>query len=262
MELIAKDICVTLGNKEILHNVDFSAKTGQLTAIVGSNGSGKTTLLRALTADLPYQGSVQIAGRNTRKIKPYELASIRAVLSQSTNLAFPFNVLEVVRLGLTTGGEAQRADLPLQALARVGLTGFEAKYYQELSGGEQQRVQLARVLAQVWQPVVDGVARWLFLDEPVASLDIGHQLMVMGLAQQYARDGGGVIAVMHDLNLTAMFANRVALINQGKMVAQGTPTEVMTENKLSNAYGCSLRINTAPPKSQVFLLPHVASVGP
>jgi iron complex transport system ATP-binding protein len=106
------------------------------------------------------------------------------------------------------------------------------------------------------------VARWLFLDEPVASLDIGHQLMVMGLAQQYARDGGGVIAVMHDLNLTAMFANRVALINQGKMAAQGTPTEVMTENRLSSAYGCSLRINTTPPKDQVFLLPHVASVGP
>jgi len=258
--LIAENICVTLGKKQILHDVDFSAKAGEITAIVGPNGSGKTTLLRAITADLEYSGHVSMAGRDIAQMKPYELAAIRAVLSQSTGLAFPFNVLEVVRLGLTTGGEAQREGLPMQALATVGLSGFEGKYYQELSGGEQQRVQLARVLAQVWQPVVDGQPRWLFLDEPVASLDIGHQLMVMQLAQNYANAGGGVIAVMHDLNLTAMFANRIALVDQGRMAAIGTPDEVMTEKTLSAAYGCHLRINTTPPDGAVFLLPHVATV--
>ncbi|PIE16684.1 MAG: heme ABC transporter ATP-binding protein [Rhodobacterales bacterium] len=258
--LSAKNIRVTLGKKQILHGIDFTAKPGEVTAIVGPNGSGKTTLLRALTADLEYSGEVSIAGRNTRDMKPYELATIRGVLSQSTNLAFPFNVLEVVRLGLTTGGEAQRQDLPMQALARVGLAGFEGKFYQELSGGEQQRVQLARVLAQVWEPMLDGQPRWLFLDEPVASLDIGHQLMVMGLARDYAKAGGGVITVMHDLNLTAMFADCIALIHKGQMAAQGSPAQVMTGETLSGAYGCNLRINAVPPKGAVFLLPHVASI--
>ncbi|WP_456389926.1 ATP-binding cassette domain-containing protein [Profundibacter sp.] len=163
-----------------------------------------------------------------------------------------------MRLGLTSGTEAQQHDLPEQALAAVGLTGFEDKFYQELSGGEQQRVQLARVLTQVWEPVVAGEPRWLFLDEPVSSLDIGHQLMVMQLAERYAKAGGGVIAVMHDLNLTAMFADQVALINQGQIVKQGTVIEVLTGKKLSSAYGCTLHTNTTPPSESVFLLPHMA----
>lgn len=257
--LTAKNIRVTLGRKQILNGVDFFARPGEITAIVGPNGSGKTTLLRAITGEVDYDGSVSLSGRDIEKMKPYELAGIRAVLSQSTMLAFPFNVLEVVRLGLTSGSEAQHCNLPEQALAAVGLSGFGDKFYQELSGGEQQRVQLARVLAQVWEPVVAGEPHWLFLDEPVSSLDIGHQLMVMQLAERYAKAGGGVIAVMHDLNLTAMFANRVALINQGQIVKQGTVINVLTEKALSSAYGCTLPINSTPPNGSVFLLPHMAA---
>lgn len=258
--LTAKNIRVALGGKQILKGIDFSARAGEITAIVGPNGSGKTTLLRALTGDLDYQGSVSLSGCDIGQMKPYELAAIRAVLSQSTMLAFPFNVLEVVRLGLTTGGAAQHNDLPHKALAAVGLAGFEAKFFQELSGGEQQRVSLARVLAQVWEPVVAGQPHWLFLDEPVSSLDIGHQLMVMQLAEDYAKAGGGVIAVMHDLNLTAMFADHIALINRGKVMGCGKPATVLTCENLSVAYGCKLRTNTTPPTDSVFLLPHVAAI--
>lgn len=258
--LTAKNIRVTLGGKEILSGIDFSARPGEITAIVGPNGSGKTTLLRALTGDLAYDGSVSLSGRDIGQMRPYELAAIRAVLSQSSMLAFPFNVLEVVRLGLTAGGAAQHSDLPHKALAAVGLSGFEAKFFQELSGGEQQRVSLARVLVQVWEPVVAGQPHWLFLDEPVSSLDIGHQLMVMQLAEDYAKAGGGVIAVMHDLNLTAMFANNIVLINRGKVMGHGRPTTVLTCENLSVAYGCKLRTNTTPAKGSVFLLPHMATV--
>lgn len=256
--LTARNIHVTLSRKPILNGIDFSARAGDFTAIVGPNGSGKTTLLRAITGDLTYEGSVSLSGRDIRQMKPYELAAMRGVLSQNTALAFPFNVLEVVRLGLTTGRAAQHENLPYRALNAVGLSGFEAKFYQELSGGEQQRVQLARVLTQVWEPVVAGQPRWLFLDEPVSSLDIGHQLMVMQLAKDYANAGGGVIAVMHDLNLTAMFANQVALLNHGYVVEHGTVAEVLTEDNLSSAYGCKLRVNSIPPKDSVFLLPHTA----
>ena len=256
--LTAKNIHVTLGRKPILNGIDFLAHPGEITAIVGPNGSGKTTLLRAITGDVDYERSVSLSGRNIDQMKPYELAGMRAILSQSTVLAFPFNVIEVVRLGLTSGTTAQQRDVPERALKAVGLTGFEGKFYQELSGGEQQRVQLARVLAQVWEPVVAGEARWLFLDEPVCSLDIGHQLMVMQLAKSYAKAGGGVVTVMHDLNLTAMFADRVALVDQGKIIKQGTVVEVLTGEKLSAAYGCTLHINAIPQDKSVFLLPHMA----
>ncbi len=258
--LSATDIQVTLSGTEVLQGVDFTARPGEITAIVGPNGSGKTTLLRALTGDLTYAGQVVLSGRDIRAMKPWEAAGMRAVLSQFTNLAFPFNVLEVVRLGLVSGRDGGHAEVPALALAAVGLTGFEAKFFQELSGGEQQRVHLARVLAQVWEPVVDDVARWLFLDEPVASLDIGHQLMVMQLVAGYCRAGGGVVAVMHDLNLTAMFSGCVALIDQGRIVAQGPPDKVLTGAALSDAYGCTLRINTTPENGSVFILPHTATI--
>ncbi|MEJ8560497.1 heme ABC transporter ATP-binding protein [Yoonia sp. GPGPB17] len=262
MALIANDIVVHFGATQILHGVDFSASAGTFAAIIGPNGSGKTTLLRAMTGEISYSGTVQINGQNTHSIRPEILAKERAVLAQSTQLAFPFTVLEVVRLGLTagvaTGDPTDAADLPFQALVRVGLEGFEGRFYSELSGGEKQRVQLARVLVQIWLPVLNGKPRWLFLDEPVSSLDIGHQLLVMQIAADYARAGGGVVAVMHDLNLTAMYAQKVTLLNEGRCVATGAPADVLTNARLSEAYGCTLAINSAPNDGTPWILPHAA----
>ncbi|MEL6532424.1 MAG: iron ABC transporter, partial [Pseudomonadota bacterium] len=121
-----------------------------------------------------------------------------------------------------------------------------------------QRVQLARVLCQVWEPTFDGRPRWLFLDEPVSSLDIAHQLDVMAIAQDFARGGGGVVAVMHDLNLTAMFADKIAVMHQGRLVADGTPQEVMTDATLSRVYGCDLSVNQSPGPEATYILPHTA----
>ncbi|MEM8789733.1 MAG: heme ABC transporter ATP-binding protein [Pseudomonadota bacterium] len=260
--LATEDIRVTLGRTEILHGIAFCAAPGALTAIVGPNGSGKTTLLRAMTGDVAYSGRVTLEGADLATMKPWQLAARRAVLPQATRLAFPFTVLEVVRLGLSAGAEAAQAGLAEQALDRVGLAGFGGRFYQELSGGEQQRVQLARVLVQVWAPVKDGRPSWLFLDEPVASLDIGHQLEVMALARDYARAGGGVVAVMHDLNLTAIYADSVAMIHAGRLVRQGPPPEVLTDAILSAAYGCPLRVNRPAPPGATYILPHSAAETP
>jgi len=257
--LTATGITVSYGRREVLHGVDFDATAGQVTAIVGPNGSGKTTLMRALTGENVFDGVVFLNDQDVASAKPWQLAAVRGVLPQSTPLAFPFTVVEVVRLGLARGLTAGRAHLIPAALDRVGLTGFEGRFYQELSGGEQQRVQLARVLVQVWEPVADGSPRWLFLDEPVSALDIGHQLQVMQIARDFANAGGGVVAVMHDLNLTAMFADNVGLISEGHMVAQGAPEDVFTDQQLSHAYGCKVRVNTAP-ASGTFLLPHAATM--
>lgn len=264
MELKATDINVRLGERHILHDVNLTAAAGRFSAIIGPNGSGKTTLLRAITGETPYKGAVTIDGQDIRTAPPDDLARKRAVLPQSTQLAFPFTVLEVVRLGLTAGiatGDPSDADaLPHEALTRVGLPGYERRFYSELSGGEKQRVQLARVLVQIWQPVFNGQPRWLILDEPVSSLDIGHQLLVMKIASDYARAGGGVLAVMHDLNLTAMFAQHVTLLAHGRCLASGTPAEVMTNRNLSDAYGCNLAMNTAPTDGSPWLLPQAANL--
>ena len=255
----ALDVSVTIGGRKIVSNVDFEVKTGELAAIVGPNGSGKTTFLKALSGELPYTGRVTMNGRDLASMKAWEAASMRAVLPQATALSFPFTVREIVKLGLTGGrsgaaaGEDER--LPERALARVDLEGFAGRFYQELSGGEQQRVQLARVLCQVWAPVLDGKSRYLFLDEPVSSLDIKHQLIIMNLARDFAARGGGVVAILHDLNLTAMFADRIVMMLEGCAEACGTPAEVLVDERISRVFECSLRVGVTPSGGAPFVLP-------
>ncbi|WP_371156882.1 heme ABC transporter ATP-binding protein [Jannaschia sp. 2305UL9-9] len=257
MRIVARNLTAKLGRRSILHGIDLDARAGEVTAIVGPNGSGKTTAMRCLTGDLAHGGHMTINGHAPEDWPAWQLASIRAVLPQASALSFPFTVLEVVRLGLMAGRSADQVGIASQALARVGLAGFEGRFYQELSGGEQARTQLARVLAQVWHPTPDDAPRWLFLDEPVAALDIAHQRVVMDIARDFARSGGGVIAVMHDLNLTAGFADRMILLAGGRVLAAGTPVEVMTDAILSRAYGCAVRVGAVP--STPFVLPHPLS---
>jgi len=258
MTLRADHIDLTIGKKKILKDVCFNARPGTFSAIVGPNGSGKSTLLKAMVGELPYSGDITLNGRRIEDYRPWEIASIRGVLPQATVLAFPFTVLEVVRLGLSAGPDANAQDVPFDALSRVDLDGYAGRFYQELSGGEQQRVQLARVLAQVWRPMRDGAPCWLFLDEPVSSLDIAHQLTVMELARGFASAGGGVVAVMHDLNLTAMYADHVHVMSQGRSAGAGPVAEVLTDARLSEVYGCPLRTGIVPPNAGVFVIPQYA----
>src|SRR5690606_13558040 len=170
------------------------------------------------------------------------------VLAQETTISFPFTVGEIVRLGIhgTRGDPAWVSKRITDALALVDLGGFAGRLYHELSGGERQRVQFARVLCQIWEPVADGQPRWLFLDEPVSSLDIRHQLSTMDLARSYARLGGGVIAVMHDLNLSAMYGDRIYLLREGQVRACGEPAGIMKDEILAEVFGCRLAVGQAP----------------
>ena len=259
--LTVHNLTASLSGAPILRGITLTASPGTLTAIVGPNGSGKTTLLRALTGDLPYGGTASLNGHALNTTPARKMAALRAVLAQSTQLAFPFTVAEVVRLGLTTGVQMQATDLTARALAEVGLAGYGPRDIQTLSGGEQARVHLARVLVQVWEPVTDEGPRWLLLDEPVAALDIGHQLTVMRIARAYADAGGGVVAVMHDLNLSAMFADRIALMLDGRILSQGCPAEVLTDTNLAQAYGCPVRVNAVPERGPWLVPQAMAKAG-
>ena len=257
--LSAQGISVTLGKQHVLDDVSFAAKQGAITVIIGPNGSGKTTLLRAITGDVSHTGSVLLNGEEINKLKAGELATRRAVLPQVSTLAFPFTVIEIVRIGLQQGTAGEMGQIAVDALVCVGLAHYADRFYQELSGGEQQRVQLARVLAQVWEPVKNGAPRWLLLDEPVSSLDIGHQLEVMEILRDFTRRGGGVVVVMHDLNLTALYADAITMMSEGSVLADGTPAEVLTDATLSRAYGCRIKANAIPTTGQPFVLPHGAT---
>ncbi|KQR69511.1 iron ABC transporter [Rhizobium sp. Leaf384] len=262
----ALDVTVRMGSKTVLHNVSLTAQAGEMTAIVGPNGSGKTTTLKAIAGELACDGRVLIGGDDIGSLQPWQLATRRAVLPQASVIAFPFTVREIVRMGLTVGASSSRgtaaraghgsADrIAEEALEAVDLGGFAGRLYQELSGGEQQRVQLARALSQIWEPVRDGCPAFLLLDEPVSSLDIRHQLTVMRLAADYCRRGGGVVAVMHDLNLTAMFADHVVMMKEGRVVAAGAPRAVMTDEMMETVFGCAMRVSAVPPSGMPFVLP-------
>lgn len=258
----ASCVSVVIGRKPIVANLAFAARPREITAIVGPNGSGKTTLMRAISGDLPYGGTITISGSEVSALKPWQAATMRAVLPQAMALSFPFTVREIVRLGLVGGRSGvlagEDARLPDRALARVDLEGFAGRFYQELSGGEQQRVQLARVLCQVWTPVLEGRPRFLLLDEPVSSLDIRHQLIIMNIARDFARRGGGVVAILHDLNLTAMYADSIHVMHRGRLAAAGTAAEVLTDELIEKVFECRLKVGVRPADGTPYVLPHPA----
>ncbi|WP_370199219.1 heme ABC transporter ATP-binding protein [Roseibium sp.] len=257
-DLVVGQVSVSAGKTRIVQDLSFHAKAGEVLAIIGPSGSGKTTLMKAMTGELPYSGGITLAGLEVGGLSPEVLAAMRGVLPQASQISFPLNVAEVVGLGLTSSRRERsfRARRIAEALAKVGLSRFEGRSYQELSGGEQQRVQLARVLCQVWDPLPqEGLPHWLFLDEPVSSLDIKHQVQIMQLAAGYAKRGGGVVAVMHDLNLTAAFADRVLVMQGGRRLAFGTRDEVMQAELLSKAYDFPLEILTRPGGGRPVIVP-------
>ena len=254
----AEELCVTLRGRPILREVSVAVPGGALMAVIGPNGAGKSTLLRALSGELPpASGRVFLADRPLSQWSGQQQAQRRAVLSQQCTLAFPFAVLEVVLLGRTPHSAAaptRFARLSDQLIARaaldlVGLGSRLHDSYDTLSGGQQQLCHLARVLSQIWEPPEDGV-RCLLLDEPTASLDLRYQHLVLSRAQRLAREGAAVLAVLHDVNLAAQYADVLVVLQEGRVAAQGSPRQVLQPALLSAVFGIPVSL-FGPPEQPV-----------
>jgi iron complex transport system ATP-binding protein len=240
--LAARNVTVTVGPARLLWHAAAQIAPGEVVAALGENGAGKSTLLRVLTGDVvPRGGTVDLNGRPMYLWPMRERALRRAVLPQSPAIAFGFTALEVVLLGRFPhgAGTVGRSDFAIarDALALVDADQLESRLVSTLSGGEAARVHLARVLAQVWDDTGHG-PRYLLLDEPVASLDPAHQHLALATARAFAKGRGvGVLAILHDPNLAAQYADRVVLLKRGRVIAEGAPRKVLTPDHLGECYG-------------------------
>jgi len=243
------------GGNTLLNDVSLSVAAGECVVIVGPNGAGKSSALKALSGDLILQsGAVHLNDTSIDQFTPLELAQRRAVLTQSYELAFPFSVTEVVEMASFCFQEQcskqQLADYALKAIDEVEVNHLANKCFTTLSGGEQQRVQLARVLAQLSSALEPSVIAkqgtpYLLIDEPTSSLDLYHQYHVMSLARAAADRGAGVIIVVHDLSLAASFADKLYILKNGKLVTSGKARDVLTSDFLREVYNVDASLTLA-----------------
>ncbi|MCW5680127.1 MAG: heme ABC transporter ATP-binding protein [Xanthobacteraceae bacterium] len=252
----ADNIHYRAGGKSILNDASIVIERGQVVAIVGPNGAGKSTLLKVLAGEhRPQQGVVSIDGEPLARLNAATLSTRRAVLPQAVNVAFPFLAREIVELGLPQNvTHVDGTQLIGRALSVVDMARASGQVYDTLSGGERQRVQLARVLVQLWSY---GSKGYLLLDEPTASLDLSHQLAALKIARVHADEGGGVLAVLHDINLALMTADWLVAIKDGRVLAAGKPSEIVTDTLIRDLYDVSASVRGVP--DGPFLLPQTVS---
>ncbi|AMB60622.1 hemin ABC transporter ATP-binding protein [Microterricola viridarii] len=250
--MTARALSVTVDGARLLDGVDFAARPGELHALLGPNGAGKSTLLGALAGDVkPSAGSVSLDGRDLTGWKLRELARERAVLLQQHDVYFPFTVRQVIEMGRApwrgTAAEDDDERLIEEAMQLTDVSALAERTVPSLSGGERARAALARVLAQG--------ASLLMLDEPTAALDLKHQEDVLRLVRERATAGATVIVVVHDLSLAAAYADRVTLLQHGRVVATGTPGDVLTAERIGEVYGQPVEVFEHPRTGAPLIVP-------
>jgi iron complex transport system ATP-binding protein len=258
--LAARSASLGYGGRIVLHGASLAVAPGEVLAVVGPNGAGKSTLLRLLSGECePAAGTVALDDVPLHRWNARALARRRAVLPQDSRLIFPVAVPDVVMLGRAPRAGrrswAQDTAVVAAALAEAGAAHLAGRIYTMLSGGERQRVQLARVLAQVWPDDGDPAPKYLLLDEPIANLDPAQQHATMRIVRRFAARGGGVLAIVHDLNMAAMYADRVCVIEAGRVVSLDTPERVFTPKLVRRVFDLDVSVLPHPSRDCVQMLP-------
>lgn len=238
-----KNLSFSYGERPVLSDISFRAEEGDLLSVLGSNGVGKSTLFRCMLGLLPgYSGQVLIAGQDIENLSARKLARLAAYIPQTSSPAFNYSVEDIVLMGcsselgvFSSPGRAELARVDW-ALEKIGIAGLKKRCFHHLSGGERQLVIIARALAQN--------ARVLMLDEPTASLDFGNQMLILSQIKALAAEGYTVIQTTHNPEQSYMFSDRILAIKDGRVLAQGSPRQVISQETLSLLYGADIRLSS------------------
>lgn len=257
--LVLDEVSVRRQGRFLLEEVSLSLALGEFVAVIGPNGAGKSTLMRVAAGLLaPCEGAVTLGSKPLSTFTAAELASRRAMLTQEQTLDARFSVAELVRFGVPGWRGTQERErlvrLVAETVEEVGLEALAQRDVTTLSGGERQRAHLARILVQLRWHSYKG---FLFLDEPVSAQDIARQGQILSLARAHTGKGGACLAILHDLNWAAAFADRIVVLDKGRVYASGTANEIITSEMLADVFGLPNSIlghhhETGRP----FILPH------
>jgi iron complex transport system ATP-binding protein len=259
--LAAHAVTFRIGAKALLADASFALEPGQVCGVVGLNGAGKSTLLRCLTGELaPTSGAVELNGRPLREWGRRARAQRLAVLAQESQVDFPLTVLEIVLLGRAPHIRLRESKrdyaIATETLAAMDVAHLAEREYPSLSGGEKQRVQLARVLAQLWQEEEAGAEpRYLLLDEPTSSLDLIHQHRVMQIVLGIAARGVGILIILHDLNLASRYTRQLLVLKEGRILAQGATREILQPELVRDAFGVRAHLIPHPEADHFLVVP-------
>src|ERR1043166_7510469 len=252
------DLIFAYDKRCVLDRISLSIDRSEMVAILGPNGSGKTTLLKILSAVLTGKGEVRLNQKDIRTYKRKELSRLFAVVPQESAVAFPYTVAEIVLMGRASFHsplafeDKKDLDVARKSMELTDTLAFSDRYLHELSGGEKQRVMIARAVAQ--EPKI------LLLDEPSAFLDLKHQVHILDLMRQLNREQGlTIVAALHDLNLAALYFNRLVMLRDGKIYRDGSPGNVITEETINEVYGIPVLVqqDSSAERPQVFIRPKV-----
>ena len=246
MSFEAQDVSVHVGNKTLIKNLSMSIEPGKLSVIIGPNGAGKSTALKVLAGDLtPSHGSITLDQKPLERFDFQKLAKCRAILPQSSHVTFNFNSQDIVALGRIPYNEPASFSAPIiREIAKLTRTEcLMEQQFSTLSGGEKQRVQFARVLAQIWPCAGLSDNKYLLLDEPTGALDPLYQVEILNIAKWLAKQKGfGVLAILHDFNQAMAYADQLYILNKGKIEQSGAPENVLGEDMIMNVWGINTEI--------------------
>ena len=251
MSLNLEKVSLKLDNRQILKDVSLEINEGEIVSVIGPNGAGKSTLLNVFTGDInPDSGEIFYDDKQLKQISIQERAFTRSVMSQMQTLVFNFSVKDVIEMGWLQRGNSDFSNNFSMAFENVtkecNVHNLIHRKFNSLSGGEQRRVHFARTLLQLWRPSESNDPRYLLLDEPTANLDLSSEMLLMNILKKRASLNVGILVILHDLNLASHFADKIAIIKNGEIMAFGEPEKIMEDAFLTSIYEVPIKVKHDP----------------